>query len=266
MVPSLVEQAALVVSRMGRLPEEFDGPSTMPGELAALRRRVWTLYTSCPACWAHNRGMHVDPTTAALDELTCMWPRPTGRESTVPALRALGHERQLEEYVEENRPEEFRRAWLAGWHIPDYFMEMAALWGSVEILALMYTEFPHPRHQRVGESLWYNCIRGGSVACLLYLLEHGERVPDDATALAAAHGKLDMLKALADLGVRWHPQTLARAYAGGWYVCLRWAHEHGAPWSPSPWPPPGNIACQAYCMAHDPALVADCGCLGRARE
>ena len=83
--------------------------------------------------------------------------------------------------------------------------------------------------------------------------------PATTTWAVAAGGYAEWTLAAVRAGAHWRPEMTWPNSRGGNLNCLRAAHEHGAPWHPDT-TSEAAASCLVYCMAHDPALVRDCGC------
>ena len=118
----------------------------------------------------------------------------------------------------------------------------------------------HPGTTRVA-------ARGGHTECMLAAVRAGAPWDLWTTWVAAAGGHTECMLAAARAGAPWHEETTWAAARDGRLECLRGAHEHGALWHPQTTAIVATAPCRAYCRAHDPALVRDCGCPGaRVRE
>ena len=109
--------------------------------------------------------------------------------------------------------------------------------------------------------------RGGHTECMLAAVRAGATWHPWTTCATTGGGHTECMLAAVRAGAPWDPATTQLAAWGGQLESLRAAHEHGALWHPQTTVIAGTASCRAYCRAHDPALVRDCGCPGaRVRE
>jgi len=108
----------------------------------------------------------------------------------------------------------------------------------------------------------YAAALGGHTECMLEAVRAGAPWDPETTRVAARGGHTECMLEAVRAGARWHPETTYAAAWGDHTECLRAAHENGAVWHGHTTTVAAGV-CRAYCRAHDPALVGDCGCTGR---
>ena len=138
------------------------------------------------------------------------------------------------------------------------------------------TYCPHCAHHQSADPRWPHCRFGheldnhttytialqGHTECMLATVRAGAQWRPETTSAAAEGGHTECMLEAVRAGARWHPETTYAAAWGDHTECLRAAHENGAVWHGHTTTVAAGV-CRAYCRAHDPALVGDCGCTGR---
>jgi len=94
-------------------------------------------------------------------------------------------------------------------------------------------------------------VRLGSWNVIMYVIGRVEK-SSDATAVAARHGNLRLLKYFREQGFAWHEDTCGSACEGGHLDCLRYAHENDCPWDMRVFlqaSSSGHLSCMQYALA-----------------
>ena len=235
-VPPLLNLAACAL--VGR-EAEVSKPGAVP--MKPVEYQAAATATHCPRCAhrvAHNGGK---------DYLRCRF----GHDAdvydarTTSRIARLGHTDCLLEAVRAG----------ATWH--PWTTYAAAMGGHTECMlaAVRAGATWHPR--TTSAAAW-----GGHTECMLAAVRAGAPWDLWTTWVAAAGGHTECMLAAARAGAPWHEETTWAAARDGRLECLRGAHEHGALWHPQTTSIAAAASCRAYCRAHDPALVRDCGCPG----
>jgi len=240
-VPPLLNLAACAL--VGR-EAEVSKPGAVP--MKPVEYQAAATATHCPRCAhrvAHNGGK---------DYTRCRFGHDTGvyDAQTTCRIARLGHTDCLLEAVRAG----------AQWHPGT--TRVAARGGHTECMLAAVRAGAQWHPETTSAAAW-----GGHTECMLAAVRAGAPWDLWTTWVAAAGGHTECMLAAARAGAPWHEETTWAAARDGRLECLRGAHEHGALWHPQTTAIVATAPCRAYCRAHDPALVRDCGCPGaRVRE